>query len=59
MARLSTGEEYYKSIVELRRIYSDRADDVFIRWYSRRYHVSQDLVRKALEKEAKKHEQAR
>lgn len=49
MSRMSTPEEVRQSILDLRRIYSGLSDERFVAWYSHKYGVPKDAIKKVLQ----------
>lgn len=43
-----TPETVKQSILELRKIYKEKSDAEFVKWYSRRYHIHPATIRKVL-----------
>ncbi|MBW4838622.1 MAG: hypothetical protein KZY74_04445 [Paenibacillaceae bacterium] len=54
MGRNSTQSEIRKSILDLRRIYSELSDERFAYWYQRRYRVPAETVLRVINEQEKK-----
>ncbi len=55
MARMTTQDEIRKSILELRKIYSNLSDREFSVWYSNKYKVSAKQVYSIIQQEGRAH----